>query len=655
MKWNDKMKIIKRIIKTLLLILIVILGISFIFYGYSKLTLKLEIRNSNNIYLYDKNGEVFFVGNGTNEWIELENISKDLINATISTEDKNFYNHFGFDFPRILKASWTNITSGKTIQGASTISQQYVKNLFLDFDKTWSRKWNEMWLTLNIELHYSKDDILEGYLNTINYGHGMYGIENASKFYFGKSASNLSLAEASMLVGIPKSPSNYSPIINYDLAKERQKMVLSLMVKNGYITDEEMNEAYNEEIQIIGKKNNSNLSTVMYYQDAVFKELERINIPKSFLDTGGLKIYTSLDMNAQTILENKINHNLSNNDELQVNSIMMNPNNGEIIALVGGRDYAKSQYNRSTSSYRQIGSVMKPILYYSALENGFTASTCFTSEETTFVFSNNQYYSPKNANDVYGNKPISMAAAIAYSDNIYAVKTLIFLGENTLVNMTKRLGISSYMQSVPSLALGTGEMNIIELTAAYSTFANLGYKIEPHLITKIEDSEGNILYEFKETKDLILNPSLVYILNNLLTNTYDSTFIDFNYPTILGIANKLSRKYAIKSGTTAGDSWTIGYTPNTVLSVWIGYDDNKDITSKDYMYTKNIFADTMEEYLKGTESSWYEMPNNVIGVLVDPISGLPINDKNSKKKILYYLKGTEPTNNQIVFDEIMEE
>jgi len=505
---------------------------------------------------------------------------------------------------------------------------------------------------LNVELHYSKDEILEGYLNTINYGHGMYGIENASKFYFNKSAADLTLAESSILVGIPKSPSNYSPIINYELAKKRQKMVLENMVENGYITKNEMKEAYAEELILIGKKNNINLSTLMYYQDAVLNELESINnIPTSFLDTGGLKIYTSLDLNAQQILEEKINKNLAVNENLQANAIMMNPNTGEIIALVGGRDYSKSQFNRSVFSYRQVGSVMKPILYYAALENGFTSSTCFTSEETTFTFSNNNNYSPKNANEVYGNRPISLAAAIAYSDNIYAVKTHIFLGEELLVNMSKRLGISSNMEAVPSLALGTSEINIIELTSAYSIFANEGYKVNPHLILKIEDSNGNILYEVEEVKESILNPSLVYILNNLLTSTYDASFIDYNYPTVFGISSKLSRKYSIKSGTTATDSWTVGYTPNVITSVWVGYDDSSPISTDDYMYTKNIFADTMETYLKDKEDAWYKMPNNVVGVLVDPISGLPVDDNSVEKKVLYYLKGTEPTNEQAVFDE----
>ena len=623
------MKLLKKLFKFMCVCFFIFFVLSFSMYGYSRVSTKLEIKVANNVSLYDKDGNLFFTGNGNNEWIKLDKISSYLIDATISTEDKNFYDHFGFDIFRIMKAAWVNITSGKTKQGASTISQQYVKNLFLDFDKTWERKWNELWLTLNVELHYSKDEILEGYLNTINYGHGMYGIENASKFYFNKSAADLTLAESSILVGIPKSPSNYSPIINYELAKKRQKMVLENMVENGYITKNEMKEAYAEELILIGKN----------------------NIPTSFLDTGGLKIYTSLDLNAQQILEEKINKNLAVNENLQANAIMMNPNTGEIIALVGGRDYSKSQFNRSVFSYRQVGSVMKPILYYAALENGFTSSTCFTSEETTFTFSNNNNYSPKNANEVYGNRPISLAAAIAYSDNIYAVKTHIFLGEELLVNMSKRLGISSNMEAVPSLALGTSEINIIELTSAYSIFANEGYKVNPHLILKIEDSNGNILYEVEEVKESILNPSLVYILNNLLTSTYDASFIDYNYPTVFGISSKLSKKYSIKSGTTATDSWTVGYTPNVITSVWVGYDDSSPISTDDYMYTKNIFADTMETYLKDKEDAWYKMPNNVVGVLVDPISGLPANDNSVEKKVLYYLKGTEPTNEQAVFDE----
>lgn len=621
-------------------------------YGYSKLSNKLEIKSANNISMYDNKNEAFFQGNGTSKWVNLNDISKNVINATISTEDKKFYKHFGFDFLRIAKASFVNIKNRKTMQGASTISQQYVKNLFLDFNKTWERKWNEMWLTLNVEMHYSKDEILEGYLNTINYGHGMYGIEKAANYYFNKSSKDLSLAEATMLVGIPKSPSNFSPLVNPTLAKKRQTIILEGMVKNGYITEEEKENAINEELSFYGKESQDSLSSVMYYKDAVIKELENIkSIPTSFLDTGGLKVYTTLDLNAQKSLEDSVSKNLKGKS-LQTAAITMNPENGEILGLIGGVDYSKSGFNRATNSIRQVGSTMKTFLYYAALENGFTPSTAFTSEQTTFTFSNKQSYSPKNANEVYGNIPISLATAISYSDNIYAVKTHMFLGEDTLVNMAKRLGITAKLSANPSLPLGTNEINIIEMTSAYATFANEGYKVTPHLIKKVEDQNGNVLYEYKEEREMILNSSLTYILNELLTTTYDKSFIDYNYPTILSLAAKMSRKYAVKSGTTATDLWTIGYTPQAITSVWVGYDENKEISSKEYQCAKNIWIDTMEAYLKDKEKTWYTKPNNVVGYLVDPISGKPANEESKHKKILYYLKGTEPTGNEMVFDEI---
>ena len=643
---------VKKLVKFLLLFFFVLFIMAFSFYGYSRISSNLSIKSANNISLYDKNGEVFFTGNGMNEWIPLEEISKYLVDATISTEDKNFYGHFGFDILRIIKAGFVNLTSGQTKQGASTITQQYVKNLFLDFDKTWERKWNELWLTLNVEMHHSKDEILEGYLNTINYGHGMFGIENASKFYFGKSASELDLAEASMLVGIPRAPSNYSPIVNYSLAKERQRTVLLGMVKNNYITEEEMDSAYKEEIVIKGVKSSNDLSTLMYFQDAVMKELQSIkDIPSSFLETGGIKVYTTLDLNAQKILEEKIKKNVKEESSIEVSSIMMNPNNGDVLALVGGRDYAKSQFNRAISSKRQVGSVMKPILYYAALENGFTASSCFTSEKTNFVFADNKSYSPKNAGDVYADGPISLAAAISYSDNVYAVKTHMFLGEDVLVDTAKKLGITSSMMAVPSLPLGTSEMGFMELARAFSMFANLGHTVTPHFIKKVVDNERNDLYEENFDNEEVLNSSTVFILNNLLTSTYDSTFIDYNYPTVIGVAPKLTRKYAVKSGTTLTDSLTVGYNPNLLTHVLAGYDDNQEIQISDYMYTKNIWADTMEGYLNSDDNSWYDMPSNVVGVLVDPITGRLATQNTKKKKIMYYIKGTEPTNEISVFSE----
>ena len=644
-------KFIKRCFVFMIFIGIIGIGCSIL---YVKLSPSLNINSTNSIQLIDSTGSVFFKGNESKEWISLDNISKDLINATISTEDKNFYKHFGFDLLRIIKASYINIVNRATIQGASTISQQYAKNLFLEFDKTWKRKWDEMWYTLRIEDDYSKDEILEGYLNTINYGHGKYGIENASKYYFNKTASELSLAEASILVGIPKAPSNYSPLINYDLAKKRQRVVLNTMVNNGYITENEADTAFNEELIFTKTNSKDEVTSLMYYKDAVLDELESINsIPKNYNEMTGLKIYTNLDYNAQKKLDDSINESLGTS-ELEVASVMIKPDTGGIIALIGGKNYEISSYNRATDSLRQVGSTMKPFLYYTALENGFTSSSAFTSEETTFSFATGDDYSPKNYNNKYGNRPISMAAAISYSENIYAVKTHLFLGGESLINTARRVGITAKLENIPSLPLGTNEINIIEMVSGYSAFANLGYKIKPHLIEKIEDLDGNVLYECNHDKELVLNPSLVFILNNMLTCTYNTNFIDYNYPTAVNLANKLTHTYAIKSGTTNTDNWYIGYNKDVVTGVWVGYDDNRNINSTEYKYAQNIWFNSTESYEigKDNKSVWYEVPNNVSGVFVDPISGRPVNDDKSKKVLMYFLKGTEPNASDPVFDEI---
>lgn len=607
---------------------------------YANLSEKLDIESANGYYLYDSNGER--ISQTANEWVSLSDISQHLIDATISTEDKNFYKHNGFDFKRILKALFINISSRKTLQGASTITQQYAKNLFLDFDKTWSRKIEEALLTFRLEAHYSKDEILEGYLNTINYG-GVFGIANASKYYFNKDAKDLTLAEATILAGIPKSPSNYSPISNPQNAKERQNLILKSMVKNNYISEKEKEKAYNTELSYTATSNKEVLSSVMYYQDAVINELKLLKeIPSSFLETGGLKIYTNLDIEAQKILEDNINLYLQDT-QLQTASVIMNPNTGEIIAIAGGKDYSESEFNRVISSKRQVGSTIKPFLYYTALENGFTASTTFTSQKTTFTFGNKETYSPSNYNETYANKEISMATAIAYSDNIYAVKTHLFLGEDNLVDFMKRLGVKEKLKAIPSLALGTNEINILEMMKAYSTFANEGYKIEPHFIKKVEDKDGNVLYEYKEEKENTLNKSIVFILNNLLSNSYSNEFIDYSYPTCINIAPKISKTYAIKTGTTKTDHMMFGYNKDVIMGIWVGYDDNRESELSDGNLMKNIWIDTMEQYLKDKKDAWYKQPENVVGVLVDPISGDIATEESPKKKIFYYIKGTEPS------------
>ena len=634
-------KKIKKIIKIILIPIIILIFGNIAVYLYCLITPKMEINKSQSYYLYDNKNELVFQTN--DNWIPLDKINKNLINATIATEDKYFYKHIGFDYLRIVKAMITNIINRDKGEGASTITQQYARNLFLNFEKTWKRKIDEAKLACELEVHYTKDEILEGYLNTINYG-GIYGIESASQYYFGKSASDLSIAEASMLAGIPQSPNNFSPVKNYNLAKERQKVVLLMMKKNKVITEEEYNTALNTNIIIVGKEKTSNLTSINYFRDAVLEELNSLSeIPSSLIETGGLKIYTTLDSGAQENLETAVYSYINDETKIETAAIMMDPNTGGVMALIGGNNYNSSQFNRAIDSKRQVGSTMKPLLYYTALESGFTASSSFTSEKTTFTFAGDKTYSPKNYNDNYANGPISMAAAISYSDNVYAVKTHLFLGENMLINTAKRIGITSELTPIPSLALGTEEISLIEMTTGYSTFANLGYKVNPHFIKKVEDSKGNVLYENKEEKEAVLNSSLTFILNEMLTTTYNKNFIDYNYPTLISLLPNITHKYAIKSGTTDTDLWIMGYNQNAVLGVWNGYDDNSKINSSDNSYHKNIWIDTMEAYFKEHEASWYNIPNNVVGVLVNPITGIITNENDEKKEMFFYLKGTEPT------------
>ena len=637
------MKIIKKIIKFFVILLGVFILGNLGMYIYCLITPKVEINKSTSLYFYDnQNNEIL----NDNNWVSLENISPYLIDATISTEDKHFYNHFGFDFIRIGKAIITNIVNRKMSEGASTITQQYARNLFLNFEKTWDRKIDEAIMAFELETHFTKDEILEGYLNTIKYG-GIISIENASEYYFDKSASELTLAEASMLAGIPQSPSNLSPISNPENAKERQKIVLTLMENNNKITAKEKEEALNTELEYYGKSNKTDYEYINYFIDAVKDELYSIkSIPSSLIDTGGLKIYTTLDGEAQKDLEMAVSNNMNKDLSLEVAGIMMDPTTGGVMALVGGVDYNKSQFNRATKATRQVGSTMKPFLYYAALESGFTSSSTFTSEKTTFTFSNTSTYTPKNYNDTYAEGPISMGAAIAYSDNIYAVKTNLFLGEETLVNMANRVGIQSELDPLPSLALGTEEISLIDMVAGYSSFANLGNKVGSHFITKIEDMEGNILYEYKNNSTNILNSSITYILNEMLTYTYNSSFIDYNYPTLISLLPQITNKYAIKSGTTNTDLWIIGYNEKAVLGIWNGYDDNRNLTSNDNGFHKEIWIETMEAYFKNNETNWYDKPDNVVGVLVNPITGKLPTSNEEKTTIYYYIKGTEPYNQE---------
>lgn len=635
------MKKIKFLYKTILFLTISFTVIILCLYTYAYFSPKITLNSANAIFMYDNQGELIFQTNNNKKWVNLNDISSDLKDATISIEDKNFYNHFGFDYLRIIKSLYLNVKTKSITAGASTISQQYVKNLYLDFNQTWKRKIEEALLTLNLEVHYTKDEILEGYLNTINYGQGNFGIQSASEYYFDKESKDLTLEEAIMLAGIPKSPENYNPVSNYDKCIKRAKVVAASMYKNNYITKEEYDNLFQNEIPIYGKKKTNNMQTLMYYHDAVISELNSIkNVPKDLIKSGGLKVYTNLDINSQKKLDETFIQ-YKEKDNVEIASIITTPKDGKIIALAGGYNYAKSQFNRATQAKRQVGSTIKPFLYYAALNNNMTEASTFKSEVTSFVFGNGENYSPKNYSNTYANKDITMAAALAYSDNIYAVKTHLFLGEEELVKTLKYAGLKTKLNPNPSLALGAEDINLLDYAEAYNTLANYGTHNELYLIERIEDNKGNLMYQHKDKSEEVLNKDNVYIINEMMTSTYNPIFNDYMSPTILSLNSRLTKKYAIKSGTTNSDYLIVGYNPDIFMMVWAGNDYNENASSKYSSIIKNIWCDNVEYYLKDKETSWYEPSDNIVAMPLDAITG-EYNPKSDKNTLFYFKKGSEP-------------
>ncbi len=635
------MKSINYLLKSSVFLFISILVIIVGLYLYAYLSPKITLNTANAINIYDKNNMIVFQGSGTNEWAKLDDISDYVQKAIVSIEDKNFYKHHGFDYLRIAKTLFDNFKENKITAGASTISMQYVKNLYLDFDQTWERKIEEAFLTMNLEVHYNKDEILEGYLNTINFGKGNFGIENASQFYFNKKSKDLTMEEAIILVGIPRSPENYNPINDYDLSVKRAKTVAYSMVKNEYITENEYNNLFKEKISVYGKKETNNLQTLMYYNDAVLSELNSINsIPKSLIKSGGLKIYTNLDIETQTKMEESIIKNITD-EKVQTASIVVEPSTGGVLALTGGVDYAKSQYNRATQAKRQVGSIIKPFLYYGALENNMTSVSTFRSELTNFVFADNQKYSPTNYANIYGNKNITMATALSYSDNVYAVKTHLFLGEKVLIDSLKLAGLRERLETNPSLALGAADFNMLDFATAYNTLANYGIYNELYFINKIEDNNGKIIYNHKSKEEQVLDKNYTFIINEMLTGTYDPHFMDYATPTVLSLGSKVSRKFALKSGTTDFDYWIVGYNPDILMLVWCGNDLNEKVNNVYSQRIKEIWYDTVEYNLKDIESVWYEMSEDIVALPLHSITG-EYDPRSNKSTLFYFKKGSEP-------------
>jgi len=606
-----------------------------------------SLQHQENTVFYSHSQEVMAVEHGLENryWISLDEMSPDFIQATLQTEDRRFYKHFGFDIKRIVAAALHDIKAMSKVQGASTITQQYARNLYLSHEKTWARKVKEAIYALRLEMFYDKEKILEGYLNTIYYGHGAYGIEAASRYYFHKNADELTLSEAALLAAVPKGPSYYSPYSHFDNAKRRQELILSNMHKGGKISDEELLEAKQEPIKLASNPSRSKKDIAPYFQDLVMKEaMKKIDMDAEEIKSGGLHIYTTLDISKQQKLERTIRETIDAASEMQIGAMSMNPQTGAVLSMVGGRDYEESPFNRAVQAKRMPGSTFKPFLYYAALENGYTPATTLMSRPTYFELENGSVYEPSNYNGYYAYEPITLAQAIALSDNVYAVKTNVFLGEETLVETAKRMGIESSLPAVPSLALGTASVSVKEMVGAYSVIANGGKEVDPYTVEKITDAHGHVLYEREqEKKKQVIDPSLAFVLTHLMTGMFDESLNDYMRVTGSSIASDLTRTYAGKSGTTRTDSWMVGFSPKVTTGIWTGYDQNKPIEKmKEHQYAKDIWAEYMEGVHGKQAFEAFKPSEGVVGVYIDPNSGHLATPYCPNQRLAYFVEGTEP-------------
>lgn len=624
-----------RSIVFIFLIATLLIGVGFL-YLKSKPLPAPDLPSATKIY-DDKGNLIDQIDQGKyREPIKLTEVPKHLIDATLSAEDETFYSHFGLSMKGILRAAWINFKSREIKQGASTITQQLARNLYLTHDRTWSRKLKEAILAIQLELHYSKDEILEMYLNHIYYGSGAYGVKRASRVYFGKEVQDLQLAESAFLAGLPRGPSFYSPYRHFERAKRRQQHILKLMVEDRKITQKQATKAQQTLITIVPPSKPTKMNA-NYFRDYVIRTaIKKYNLDESLVYHGGLKIYTTLNKQLQQAAEQSVNQYLRDKNDLQSALISVDPKTGHIKAMVGGKDYKQSEFNRVFAK-RQPGSSFKPILYLSALEHGFTPTTTIISQPTSFFY-HGELYQPRNFRNQYAYRPITLREAIARSDNIYAVSTQLQVGLQPVIDMAHRLGITSPLRATPSLALGSYAVTPFEMTQAYSTIASGGIRRDLIGIVKIVDDYGNVIVDQKpqEGKQVALTTH-TFILSRLLSGVFQTG----------GTANRVGMIFdhpaSGKTGSTHWDGWLSGYTPDLVTTVWVGYDQGRRLAHHEARLSQYIWAQYMKQALKNTKKKTFPVPKGVKSVHIDPETGYLATPLCKHTKLEYFVRGTEPT------------
>lgn len=658
-----KLRFKKKYLKLLIPVFVVVLGLSIVIYFFilKDLPLPTKLNNSNapqSTQIFDRNQKLLYaiyaVKNQT--FIPLVSIPKQMQEATIAIEDKDFYKHGAIDFRGIFR-SLISIIIHKELQGGSTLTQQLVKNSLLTPERTILRKIKEVILSFATEAIYSKDKILEMYLNQIPYGGTAYGIEAASQTFFGKGARNLDIAESALLAGLPEAPTTNSPFGSHpEFAKQRQEAILNKMYEQRYITKKQEDAAIKETLKF--QKFASNISAphfVLYIKDLLIKKYG-----EKMVGEGGLNVITSLDSKIQDFAQNTVSENVSKLKGYHVAngaSMVTNPATGEILAMVGSKDYFDSQIDGNVNialALRQPGSSIKPINYAVGLIEGYTGATPFIDAPVCFPTNQGKQYCPVNYDGKWHGVE-QMRYALGNSINIPAIKMLKVNGIANMIATASAMGITTFNDSPDryglSLTLGGGEVTMLDMSQAYGVFANGGYKINIHPILKITDSHGKILDEYKPPASPIFGKKVLpegvsFIISDILSDN-NARLAEFGPNSSLKIANQA---VSAKTGTTNDfrDNWTFGYTPDYVVGAWVGNNDNTPMNNLASGITgaAPIWHDIMTFLLKDLPPHPLSRPPSVIQKKVCSVSGLiPPPDGTPNRcetRFEYFIKGTEP-------------
>lgn len=558
------------IVGILVFLIIAGAGCGFIGATMSDLPEVANVKPAASSQIYDVHGNLITTVHATENRlpVKLSQVPKDLQNAFIATEDNRFYSHHGVDPIGIMRAIWVNIAHDGVAEGGSTITQQLARNAFLTQDRTLKRKIMEAMLAIRIEQYYTKQEILEMYLNQIYFGQGAYGVQAAAHVYFGKNVQDLDLAQSAMLAGLPQSPNYYSPLTNYKAGKARQAVVLGQMVKYDYIDQATADKAKDEDLGLHEKSEAAHSdNNASYFIDYVISEIaEKYGDDAVYKD--GLKIYTTIDMKAQDAAVQAM-HNLPNfyTDDKGLTQpqgalIAINPHNGYIVAMVGGR--GDDSFNRAVLAERQPGSAFKPFVYLAAIQDGMTPGTVMDDKKIEF-----NGWSPKNYEGTYSGQ-MTLRYALQHSVNTVAVQLADAVGMRKVLNLASSLGITTLDDSKDNnlaAALGglTNGVKPIDMAVAYGTLANGGVKVKPVAITKIVDRNGQVVEENSTEEQRVVDPKYAYVITNMLESVMSGG---------TGGGASIGRPAAGKTGTTdeSKDAWFVGYTPDLVAAVWMGDD-----------------------------------------------------------------------------------